>query len=68
MASPQLPSALNAPTQAFPQLSEAQIGRIRPLGRLRRADQGEILFEAGATEVPFFVLLSGSVEIVQPGL
>lgn len=67
---PSLPisSALNARTQAFPKLSDAQIDRLRPLGRLRRVQRDEILFEVNDTGVPFFVLLSGRMEIVQPGL
>lgn len=62
------PSALDARTQAFPVLTGAQIARIRPLGRARPVQSGEILFEPGDTGVPFFVLLSGSMEIVQPSL
>ena len=38
------------------------------LGKLRKVEPGEILFEPGDTDVPFFVLLSGSMEIVQPDL
>ena len=63
-----VPSALDARTQAFPVLTAAQIDRIRPLGRLRKVQRGEILFEPNDTAVPFFVLLSGSMEIVQPSL
>ena len=55
-------------TQAFPVLTPAQINRIRPLGRSRKVHRGEILFEPNDTAVPFFVLLSGSMEIVQPTL
>jgi thioredoxin reductase (NADPH) len=62
-----VPSALDARTQAFPTLTAAQISRIRPLARLRQVASGEILFEPGDTELPFFVLLSGGMEIVQPG-
>jgi thioredoxin reductase (NADPH) len=62
------PSALDARTQAFPVLTPAQIDRIRPLGRPRQVQRGEILFEPNDTAVPFFVLLSGSMEIVQPSL
>ena len=61
-----IPSALDARTQAFPILTAAQIDRIRPLGRLRLVERGEILFQPNDTAVPFFVLLSGSMEIVQP--
>jgi thioredoxin reductase (NADPH) len=67
--SPQLvPSALDARTQAFPVLTPAQIDRIRPMGRSRSVHRGEILFEPNDTAVPFFVLLSGNMEIVQPTL
>ena len=62
------PSALDARTQAFPALTSEQINRIRPFGHSRRVRPGEILFEPGDTMVPFFVLLSGSMEIVQPSL
>lgn len=63
-----LPSALDGRTQAFPVLSTAQIERIRPSGRTRQVDRGDILFEPNDTDVPFFVLLSGGMKIVQPGL
>jgi thioredoxin reductase (NADPH) len=62
------PSALDARTQAFPTLTAAQTNRIRSAGRVRNVKVGEILFEPGDTNVPFFVLLSGSMEIVQPSL
>jgi thioredoxin reductase (NADPH) len=68
MASRPIPSALDARTQAFPTLSAAQINRIRALGTVRRVEKGEILFEPGETTIPFFVLLSGAMEIVQPSL
>ncbi len=61
-----IPSALDANTQAFPTLTEAQIDRIRYAGKLRKVSVGDILFEPDDTEVPFFVLLTGSMEIVQP--
>jgi len=63
-----VPSALDASTQAFPVLSTAQINRLRPCGKLRRVEPGEILFQPDDTGVPFFVLLSGGMEIVQPDL
>jgi thioredoxin reductase (NADPH) len=52
----------------FPLLSTEQINRIRPLSTLRRVKTGEILFEAGDSDVPVFVVLSGSLDIVQPDL
>ena len=68
MSSSPIPSALDARTQAFPVLSPAQISRVRALSEVRRVKPGEILFEPGDVSVPFFVLLSGAMEIVQPDL
>ena len=60
-------SALNAGVQTFPVLTAAQIERLRTTSKLRPVTVGEVLFRPGDTNVPFFVLLSGSMEIVQPG-
>jgi thioredoxin reductase (NADPH) len=54
--------------EAFPILTPEQINRIRPLSKVRNVEVGEILFEPGDAEIPFFVLLSGSMEIVQPAI
>ncbi len=54
--------------EAFPVLTAEQINRIRPLSKVRKVNAGEILFEPGDLEIPFFVLLSGSLEIVQPDI
>jgi thioredoxin reductase (NADPH) len=62
------PSALDAASQAFPTLTGTQIDRIRRLGQSRHVQAGDILFEPDDTAVPFFVLLSGRMEIVQPDL
>jgi len=66
VAAQPIPSALDRRTQAFPVLTAAQVDRIRSRGKLRRVRDGEILFELGDAQVPFFVLLSGAMEIVQP--
>lgn len=68
MSAPPIPSALDARTQAFPVLTLAQINRVRPGGKIRPVKKDEILFEPGDPNVPFFVLLSGRMEIVQPDL
>jgi len=68
MSTSLVPSALDARSQTFPVLTTAQIGRVRPVSKLRSVEKGEILFEPGDTDVPFFVLLSGKMEILQPGL
>jgi thioredoxin reductase (NADPH) len=59
------PSALDSRTQAFPVLTAAQIERVRRIGTLRKVKAGDVLFQPDDTEVPFFVLLSGRMEIVQ---
>jgi len=61
-----IPSMLNPETQIFPGLTPAQIDRIRPGSTPRRVAKGEVLFRPGDVDVPFFVLLSGEMEIVQP--
>src|SRR5581483_9609877 len=61
-------SALDAKTQTFPILTKPQIDRLRPYGHVRHVEAGEIVFDIGATAVPFFVMLSGTLEIVQPGM
>jgi len=58
-------SALDASTQTFPVLSAAQIDRLRPFGKVRNVQAGETLFQPGDLNIPFFVLLSGEMEIVQ---
>lgn len=66
MATPLVPSALDAKTQAFPVLTPPQIARIRAIAKVRPVQAGEILFDVGDINIPFFVMLSGSMEIVQP--
>ena len=52
--------------QIFPVLTPAQIRRIASLGRMRATRRGEVLIEQGAGVVPFFVVVSGRLEIVRP--
>jgi len=59
-------SALDQKTQAFPHLTPAQIDRIRPYAKARQVSAGDILFEVGDEHMPMFILLSGSLEVVQP--
>ena len=51
---------------AFPTLTSAQIARIAVHGSTHAVSAGEVLVEAGAQQVPFFVVVSGAVEIVRP--
>jgi thioredoxin reductase (NADPH) len=51
----------------FPKLTPAQISRIEGRGaRMRSMELGEVLVEQGDSAVPFFVVVSGEVEIVRP--
>jgi len=60
------PMSADVRAQAFPVLTAEQINRVRPLSKVRKVKVGDILFEPGDSDVPFFVLLSGRMEIVQP--
>ena len=51
---------------AFPRLTPEQLERVRPYGKLRQVSVGEILFDAGDSGVPVFVVLTGSLNILQP--
>jgi thioredoxin reductase (NADPH) len=50
----------------FPTLTPAQIERIAVRGHARGIRTGEVLIEAGAQTVPFFVVTSGQVDILLP--
>jgi thioredoxin reductase (NADPH) len=51
--------------QVFPTLTPAQIARIAAHGRTRRVERGEVLIEAGGRIVPFFVVTTGALEVIQ---
>jgi thioredoxin reductase (NADPH) len=61
-----LPLSSSRLEQIFPKLTPAQISRIAPHGHIRTVQPGEVLVEQGDSTVPFFVLVSGEVEIVRP--
>ena len=50
----------------FPVLSSAQIARIASLGVIRPITRGEVLIDGGQTNVPFFVLKAGEIEVIRP--
>ncbi|HEY2469940.1 MAG TPA: FAD-dependent oxidoreductase [Terracidiphilus sp.] len=61
-------SGLSADREMWPILTEAEIDRARPYGRVRRTELGEILYRPGEVGRPCFMLLSGVLEIVQPSV
>jgi thioredoxin reductase (NADPH) len=54
--------------QMFPQLTAVQIARLSAHGRKLTVKMGEVLAEPGDPGRPMFVVLSGSIEVVQPKL
>ena len=52
--------------QVFPTLTNAQIQRISPHGRVHQFRPGEVLVEAGEIGPGFFVVTAGRIEIVRP--
>lgn len=50
----------------FPILSPTHIAQVATHGTVRPMIRGEVLIEAGALVVPFFVITSGQVEIIMP--
>ena len=50
----------------FPTLTSAQIERIASHGVTRPITRGEVLIEGGQTDVPFFVLKAGGIEVIRP--
>jgi thioredoxin reductase (NADPH) len=56
----------NRREQMFPEFTAAQIERLRPLGECRHVAAGTVLFEQGDATPSFYVVISGTLEIVQP--
>jgi thioredoxin reductase (NADPH) len=61
-----LPLTSSRVEQIFPVLTPAQINRIAVHGHMRAIQPGEVLVEQGDGTVPFFVVVSGELEIVRP--
>lgn len=60
------PTGPSKTDRLFPTLTEAQIARIAPRGRRRAVSRGEVLIEVGQRDLPFFVLLDGQIDALQP--
>ncbi len=52
--------------QMFPRLTDAQIARVAQYGIERTYANGEILYEQGEADIPFFLVLEGEVVVVHP--
>jgi thioredoxin reductase (NADPH) len=61
-----LPLGNSRVEEVFPTLTPAQIGRIATHGRTRLLSPGEVLVEQGDSAIPFFVVISGELEVLRP--
>ena len=61
-----LPLTKSNREKIFPKLTPVQISRITSHGGLRSIQSGEVLIEQGDKSVPFFVVITGEVEILRP--
>src|SRR6201996_5290779 len=61
-------SAPIADPETRPVLTSVEIDRARPYGQVRQAHLGEILYRPGEVGRPCFILLSATLEIVQPSV
>jgi thioredoxin reductase (NADPH) len=52
--------------QVFPKLTLEQMRRIAVHGRMRAIQPGQVLVEPGESDVSFFVVVSGELEVVHP--
>ena len=65
---PQVPLSPTGPSHSdhlFPTLTPAQIARVAAHGRRRAIARGEVLFDVGDKAVPFFVVVSGEIQVLR---
>jgi thioredoxin reductase (NADPH) len=63
-----LPLTRSHVEQIFPKLTPAQLSRIAARGHIRSMERGEVLYEQGHSAAPFFVVVSGELEVVRPSV
>jgi thioredoxin reductase (NADPH) len=51
---------------AFPRLTDGQIDKLRPYGKVCATEPGQVLFSEGDAEYDFYVVLDGKVAVVDP--
>ncbi len=59
------PPIISRPEHVFPTLTPPQMSRIAASGRRRQTTNGEVLVEVGDRPVPFFLVLSGEVQVLR---
>ena len=60
------PPLVSRPDHTFPTLTAAQIARVAAHGRPRPFSRGEVLFEVGSANLPFFVVTRGALDVMRP--
>ena len=63
-----LPITSSRIEQIFPKLTPVQISRVAARGHIRVTEGGEVLYEQGHSAAPFFVIISGEIEVVRPSV
>src|ERR671926_477142 len=63
-----LPITSSSIEKIFPKLTPAQVSRIAARGHMRSMEGGEVLYEQGYSAPPFFVVVSGELEVVRPSV
>ena len=61
-----LPITSSRIEKIFPKLTSAQIRRVEAHGHVRAVQRGEVLYDQGDTSAPFFVVITGELEVVHP--
>src|SRR2546422_9497392 len=52
--------------QIFPTLNPDQVARISVHGTKRQIEPGEVVYEPGAEDAPFLVVVAGQLQLVRP--
>jgi thioredoxin reductase (NADPH) len=63
-----LPITRSRIEQIFPKLTPAQLSRIAARGHIRVMKGGDVLYDQGHIAAPFFVVVSGELEVVRPSI
>src|SRR6476659_5960720 len=63
-----LPVTSSRVVKIFPKLTPAQLSRIAARGHIRSMEGGEVLYDQGYSAPPFFVVISGELEVVRPSV
>ena len=59
------PITVSRPERLFPKLTPAQLARFEAHGRRRSTTRGEVLVDVGDRIVPFFVVITGEIHVLQ---